>query len=118
VPLRGPGQAFAKVGSRNAMVIAICSFAVAVDPGTRTVRTGIGSAAPTPRRAGAAERLAERDLPWDGGPLDASLVAEFGRHVAEAADPVDDARGTADYRRRALAVLGRRALTWAWAAGR
>lgn len=43
----GPQQ-FSKVGTRNAMVIAVCAFGLALHPGTRTVRTGIGSAAPTP----------------------------------------------------------------------
>ncbi|HEX6338470.1 MAG TPA: FAD binding domain-containing protein, partial [Jiangellaceae bacterium] len=51
---RGP-QEFAKIGTRNAMVIAVTSFAVALDPDERRVGTGIGSAAPTPRRAIAAE---------------------------------------------------------------
>ncbi len=37
-----------KVGTRNAMVIAVCAFGLALHPATRTVRTGIGSAAPTP----------------------------------------------------------------------
>ena len=34
--------------------------------------------------------------------------------AARAADPVDDVRGTAAYRRHALAVLARRTLHWAW----
>ena len=46
-PARGPQQ-FSKVGTRNAMVIAVCSLALAVDPERRHVGTGIGSAAPTP----------------------------------------------------------------------
>ena len=46
----GPQQ-FSKVGTRNAMVIAVCAFGLALHPETRTVRTGIGSAAPTPVRA-------------------------------------------------------------------
>jgi hypothetical protein len=37
------------------MVIAVCSFAVALDPVRRTVGTGIGSAGPTPLRAVEAE---------------------------------------------------------------
>ena len=40
---------------------------------------------------------------------------EFGARVAAAAAPIDDVRGTAAYRRHALAVLARRALRWAWA---
>ncbi|MDJ0924199.1 MAG: xanthine dehydrogenase family protein subunit M, partial [Acidimicrobiia bacterium] len=38
----------------------------------------------------------------------------FGQLVSEAASPIDDVRGTADYRRHALRVLGRRLLSWAW----
>jgi CO/xanthine dehydrogenase FAD-binding subunit len=112
-PAPGPQQ-FAKVGTRNAMVIAVCSVSVALDPPARRVGTGIGSAAPTPVRAPAAEALAA-DLPWDDrGELPAALAERFGALVAEAASPIDDVRGSAAYRRHALAVLGRRALTWAW----
>jgi CO/xanthine dehydrogenase FAD-binding subunit len=110
----GPQQ-FAKVGTRNAMVIAVCSVAVALDPGTGTVRTGIGSAAPTPRRSAAAEALATAELPWvHGGQLDDDLVAEFGARTAAAADPIDDVRASAAYRRHSLAVLAGRTLRWAW----
>jgi CO/xanthine dehydrogenase FAD-binding subunit len=109
----GPQQ-FAKVGTRNAMVIAVCSVAVALDPRAKTIGTGIGSAAPTPVRAPRAEALAA-ELPWDDrGELPAELAERFGALVAAAASPIDDVRGTAAYRRHALAVLGRRALTWAW----
>jgi CO/xanthine dehydrogenase FAD-binding subunit len=112
-PIRRGPQQFAKVGTRNAMVIAVCTFAVALDPAARTVGTGIGSAAPTPRRAPQAEALAA-DLPWDGGALDPDLVRSFGDAVAAAAAPIDDVRGTAAYRTHALSVLGRRALQWTW----
>src|ERR671923_450065 len=50
VPAKG-GQQFAKIGTRNAMVIAVCSFAIAIDHEAKTVGTCLGSAAPTPRRA-------------------------------------------------------------------
>src|SRR5712672_2774659 len=42
-PAPGPQQ-FSKVGTRNAMVIAVCSFALAIDRERRRVGTGIGSA--------------------------------------------------------------------------
>src|SRR5437660_8890634 len=38
-PATGPQQ-FSKVGTRNAMVIAVCSFAVSLDPTHRSVGTG------------------------------------------------------------------------------
>ncbi|MFC5184795.1 FAD binding domain-containing protein [Actinomadura harenae] len=113
-PASGP-QYFSKIGTRNAMVIAVCSFAIALHPGERRVGTGVGSAAPTPRRATAAEEYLSGELDWDGrGPLPDPVARRFGELVREAAAPIDDVRGTADYRRHALAVLARRTLAWAW----
>lgn len=113
-PAAGP-QYFAKVGPRNAMVIAVCSFSIALDPGRRAAGTGIGSAAPTPRRAADAEEFLAERLDWDGrGPLDPETTARFGELVAAAAAPIDDVRGSAAYRLHSLSVLARRTLTWAW----
>ncbi|MCA2226889.1 FAD binding domain-containing protein [Nonomuraea aurantiaca] len=108
----GP-QYFSKVGTRNAMVIAVCSFAVALHPGERRVGTGLGSAAPTPRRALEAEEFLRRELDWSAR-LDPAVLKRFGELCARAASPIDDVRGTADYRRHAIGVMARRTLTWAW----
>ena len=113
-PARG-AQQFSKIGTRNAMVIAVCSFALELDPERRRVRTCIGSAAPTPLRAADAETFAARGLDWQhGGALDERVAETFGELVAQAASPIDDVRGSAAYRRHALSVLARRTLTWAW----
>jgi CO/xanthine dehydrogenase FAD-binding subunit len=113
-PANGPQQ-FAKVGTRNAMVIAVCSFALSLDATSQRVGTGIGSAGPTPLRAIDAEALASAELPWQTrAEVDEPLARRFGELVAAAASPIDDVRGTADYRRHALAVLARRTLAWAW----
>jgi CO/xanthine dehydrogenase FAD-binding subunit len=119
VPVAAGPQQFAKIGTRNAMVIAVCSFAVALDPAAGTVGTGIGSAAPTPRRAVEAEdylttALAGEGLWESGSPIPEPVVRRFGELVADAASPIDDVRGSADYRRHALAVMARRTLHWAW----
>jgi CO/xanthine dehydrogenase FAD-binding subunit len=115
VPVTGGPQQFAKIGTRNAMVIAVASFALALDPAVRRVGTGIGSAAPTPRVAPAAEEHLAGELDWEGrSPLAETVVRRFGELVAEAADPIDDVRGSAAYRRHALAVLATRTATWAW----
>jgi CO/xanthine dehydrogenase FAD-binding subunit len=120
VPLaRGPQQ-FAKVGTRNAMVIAVCSFALALDPEARSVGTGIGSAGPTPLRAREAEDYLGSELDeaaaWHGGgALSDSAITRFGDLVAAAASPIDDVRGSAAYRRRALGVLAGRTLRWSLA---
>jgi CO/xanthine dehydrogenase FAD-binding subunit len=117
-PAPGPQQ-FSKVGTRNAMVIAVCSFALALDPEHRHIGTGIGSAAPTPVQADDAERflegvLDEGDLWAKPVAVEASALARFGDLVAAAAHPIDDVRGTAAYRRQALAVMARRSFVWAW----
>lgn len=117
-PAEGPQQ-FSKVGPRNAMVIAVCAFGLALRPRGRLVGAAIGSAAPTPRRAAAAETFLGEELTaagmWESPrPLRDSVLDRFGELVGAAADPIDDVRGTAAYRRHALAVLARRALGWAW----
>ena len=113
-PARG-GQQFSKIGTRNAMVIAVCSFAIALDDENRTVGTCLGSAAPTPRRAEAAEAFIAERLDWDGrGSIDHEALTRFGELVADAAAPIDDQRGSAAYRRHALSVLARRTMRWAW----
>ena len=119
VPAAAGPQQFAKVGTRNAMVIAVCSFALALDPGRGRVGTGIGSAGPTPLRAPAAEEFLQGLLGSEGlwesrRPLGEVAAARFGELVADAARPIDDVRGTAAYRVHALGVLARRTLTWAW----
>ncbi|MFI9008240.1 FAD binding domain-containing protein [Actinosynnema sp. NPDC053489] len=119
VPTARAPQQFAKVGTRNAMVIAVCSFAVALHPARQRVGAAVGSAAPTPRRAAEAEEFLSAELTatdrWERPePLPDSVKRRFGDLVAQAADPIDDVRGSAAYRKHALAVLARRTLDWAW----
>jgi CO/xanthine dehydrogenase FAD-binding subunit len=114
----GPQQ-FSKVGTRNAMVIAVCAFGLALHPESGTVGTGIGSAAPTPRRATEAEAFIAAELEASGlwerpRPIPAAVVERFGELVSAAASPIDDVRGSANYRRHALKVMARRTLTWTW----
>ena len=117
-PPAGPQQ-FSKIGTRNAMVIAVAAFGVALHPDRRQVGTGIGSVAPTPRRAVDAEEFVAGELDaaglWESrGPLPDGLADAFGERVRAAGAPIDDVRGTAAYRLHALGVMARRALTWAW----
>jgi CO/xanthine dehydrogenase FAD-binding subunit len=90
----GNRQTFMKVGPRNAMVIAVCSLALAVDRERGEVRAAYGSAGPVPAVV--------------TGSLDEA--AEFPELVSTAAQPIDDVRGTAAYRRHALRVMTARAL--------
>ena len=89
----GAPQTFLKVGPRNAMVIAVCSLALVVDRERGEIRAAFGSAGPVTGLV---------RIPLDD-------VERVGEAVAAAASPIDDVRGTAVYRRHALAVLARRA---------
>ncbi|MFI2239566.1 FAD binding domain-containing protein [Streptomyces chrestomyceticus] len=114
----GPQQ-FSKVGTRNAMVIAVCAFGLALHPRTRTIRTGIGSAAPTPVRAKAAEEFLAAALEegghWESGrPVPPSVAKQFAELAAGACNPIDDVRGSAKYRRHAVGIMARRTLGWTW----
>ncbi|MFD3919520.1 FAD binding domain-containing protein [Streptomyces sp. NPDC058595] len=114
----GPQQ-FSKVGTRNAMVIAVCAFGIALHPDTRTVKTGIGSAAPTPLRARAAEDFLNAALEeggfWENGKvITPSVAKQFADLASGACNPIDDVRGTAKYRRHAVGIMARRTLGWTW----
>lgn len=116
--VRGPGS-FSKIGTRNAMVIALASLCLVVDEDGRTVRVALGSVGPTILRAPDAEAFAARTLAgagaWDdpAASVPAAAIEEFGERVGSAARPIDDVRGTAAYRRHACAVLAKRAFRWA-----
>ena len=90
----GASQTFMKIGPRNAMVIAVCSLALSADLERRELRASFGSAGPVTGLVTGS--LDERE--------------SFPDLVSEAASPIDDVRGTAQYRRHALRVLTARAL--------
>jgi CO/xanthine dehydrogenase FAD-binding subunit len=117
-PAEGPQQ-FAKIGTRNAMVIAVCSLGLSLFPEQHRVTACIGSAGPMPIRATEAEGfiagvLDEHGLWESRGALPEAALTRFSELVELAARPIDDVRGTAAYRHHALRVLGRRTLAWAW----
>jgi len=109
----GAAQVFMKVGTRNAMVIAVAGLALVADRARKRIGAGLGSCGPTILRAPEAESFAAGLFDEAGwrpfSPSDAAC-REFGSKVAAAARPIDDVRGTAAYRRHVLAVMGSRAL--------
>ena len=114
----GPQQ-YSKIGTRNAMVIAVCSFGLALHPEKRKVGTCLGSAAPTPVRAGDAEHFIEGILEegnvWESrAEIGDATLGTFGELVGMVARPISDVRGSAAYRNHAVGVLARRTLKWAW----
>jgi CO/xanthine dehydrogenase FAD-binding subunit len=110
VPVLDGWQGYAKVGIRNAMVIAIAGACLAVDIPTRSIRLALGSVAPTIVRAAEAEAHASSTADWDTLRVDDAAALEFGRLAGAAARPIDDHRATAAYRRHAVEVLSRRLL--------
>ena len=94
IPVATGPQQYCKIGTRNAMVIAVCSLALSVDRERGKVRAAYGSAGPVPA-------LVTGSL---------SDAEGFPEAVASAASPIDDVRGTARYRRHALRVMTARAL--------
>ncbi|HET7519502.1 MAG TPA: FAD binding domain-containing protein [Actinomycetes bacterium] len=107
--LDGPQQ-FLKVGTRNAMVISIVVCGLAVDRAGRSVRLGLGSVAPRPLRATAAEAFIAGAIDWDRLTAPADAVVRFGELARDAASPISDQRGTAAFRRHAVGVVATRAL--------
>ena len=120
IPAAAGPQQFSKIGTRNAMVIAVASFCISLRPaaqgGRHRHRVG-GAHAEEGRGRPSGSCPAPWPRPACGSPAPTCPPAssrEFGEQVQAAADPVDDVRGTAAYRRHGLAVMARRTLTWAW----
>lgn len=97
-----PHQAFAKIGARNAMVIAVASCCVMRSEDGST-RIALGSVGPTPIRA----RRAEEMITAEPAPSPAALD-ELERLVSDEVSPITDHRSTEAYRRHASGVLARR----------
>jgi carbon-monoxide dehydrogenase medium subunit len=110
-PAPHTGKAYLKLGRRVEMELATVGVAVTLTRAGDTctaVRIALAAVAPTPLRAREAEDLLA------GCTLDAECLAAAARAAADAARPIADVRGSADYRRRMVAVLTRRALEQAW----
>jgi CO/xanthine dehydrogenase FAD-binding subunit len=107
--VHGPQQ-FLKVGPRNAMAISVACLALVLDIDRRNVRVGLGSVGPRPARPAEAEAHAAGEIDWDSGAIAPGAAERFGQMVAASASPITDHRGTAEYRRHAVAVIARRAL--------
>lgn len=112
MPIVDGWQGYAKVGTRNAMVISTASACLVRDSDEGFVSIALGSVGPTIIRAHNAEAwLMKTTSLRAGSQLEASVAQEFGRRVSLESRPIDDHRSTADYRRHAIGVLARRLLT-------
>ncbi|MFQ5691747.1 MAG: FAD binding domain-containing protein, partial [Nitrospinota bacterium] len=107
----GSGYGYYKLGRRKAMAISVVSAAVVLnmDNGTcRKAGISLGAVAPVPIRIREAEALlAGKPAP------DEDTVNECARLAAEAANPIDDIRASAEYRKLMCEVLTRRLINQA-----
>ena len=112
MPIVDGWQGYAKVGTRNAMVISTASACLVRDSDEGFISIALGSVGPTIIRAHNAEAwLMKTTSLRAGAQLEPSVAQEFGRRVALESRPIDDHRSTADYRRHAIGVLAQRLLT-------
>ena len=108
VPVLDGWQGYAKVGVRNAMVIATATCCLAVDVPTGSVRLALGSVGPVIIRAAEAEAYAAAHADLAGGRASAEVIGASvhwpptrrGRSTTTARRPT--------YRRHAIGVLAAR----------
>jgi CO/xanthine dehydrogenase FAD-binding subunit len=108
VPVVEGWQGYAKVGVRNAMVIAVASASLVLDQKRRRVRIALGSVGPTVLRCHDAEVQLAEALDWSSLGATDQALRRFAELVSEASSPITDHRATAEYRRHAVGVLARR----------
>jgi aerobic carbon-monoxide dehydrogenase medium subunit len=88
-------------------VVGVAALVVMEGEVLKDVKIALGAVAPTPIRAKKAEEILK------GKKLDQRLLEKSGQAASAEACPIDDIRGSADYRRELVAVLTKRAITQA-----
>jgi carbon-monoxide dehydrogenase medium subunit len=114
VPAPGPhsGGSYIRHTPRRELDIAVVGVAsqVTIANGVcAKARISLAAVAPTPVRATAAEAALE------GKPLTPELIERAADLAGQAAKPISDQRGSADFRRHLVRILTRRTLTTALA---
>ena len=101
------GSNYIKFGLRRAGALAVAGVAssITVSDGTcQDVRIVLGAVAPTPMRARQAEHVLR------GKKISQELIGEAGRVAAVESKPINDIRGSIEYRRNLVNVLTKRSL--------
>ncbi len=107
-PPRGFGAAYARFALRDGNAIAVAAVAAGLlldpDDTVRKARIALGAVAPTPRLVEPAGALLA------GRPVDEDALDEAAEAAIAAAEPITDIRGSAEFRRRLVGTLTRRAI--------
>ena len=107
-PAHGTGGLFLRVSPRRAMDCSVAAVAATVVLGSGgvvdEVKIGLGAVAPTPMRATAAEEIVKGQKPAG------ELLEAAGEAAAKECRPIDDIRGSIEYRRQMVRVLVKRAV--------
>lgn len=103
------GSSYIKLGTRRALeisIVSVASFLTLERPagGIRSARIVLGAVAPVPVRAREAENILIGELPGR------SLFLKAGETAAGESKPIDDHRGTSEYRRDMVSVLTQKTL--------
>ena len=109
-PGAGSGGTYVRHTPRRELDIAVVGVASQLsvrDGRCVKARVALGAVAPTPVRASAAEARLE------GEAVNAALIDEAAELAVQAASPISDQRGSAEFRRHLVRVLTRRTLSTA-----
>jgi CO/xanthine dehydrogenase FAD-binding subunit len=102
-------NSFRRLGNREGMAVSIASCAVAIkrNDGSQVedIRVALGAVAPT------AIRCPDVEHSMRGKPLTIKSIETAARTASQECSPIDDIRGTAEYRRHVAFHLVRRSLT-------
>ncbi|EFK05275.1 FAD binding domain in molybdopterin dehydrogenase [delta proteobacterium NaphS2] len=109
IPQEPYGDHYIKLGVRQALEISLVNVAALIlldgpEGPIKEARIVLGSVAPTPIRALSAETVLAGQVPSD------VLFERAGEAAANDSKPIDDFRGSAEYRRDMVGVLTKRAL--------
>jgi carbon-monoxide dehydrogenase medium subunit len=106
------GSGYIKLGLRKALEISIVNVASFIaldgkDGSITSARVALGAVAPVPMRAVSAEKVLVGEKPGE------TLFEKAGEAAADDSKPIDDFRGSAEYRRAMVGVLTKRTLNLA-----
>jgi carbon-monoxide dehydrogenase medium subunit len=110
IPEGPSGAGYMKLGVRETLEISLVNVAAFIsldgeNGPIKSARVVLGSVGPTPIRAPSAERVLAGQRPSE------SVFADAGAAAARDCTPIDDFRGSAEYRRDMVQVLTKRALS-------